>query len=172
MGMCATPSSSQVPSRGTLVVLTPTTLSVGARQRGLVADERVLPSSDARNKTSFASRWGVELNANVVQFDGGRQYVLTHLDSNSLDSLVVAAIRSTAKGEIPVSIQPSHGFLADLGFDSMSISLLALALEDALDRPVLLDEWVASHSDPALLTVGSLCDYLRPLVVLGDQAAI
>ena len=74
---------------------------------------------------------------------------------------VVAAIRAAAKGALPEHVRAEHSFLLDLGFDSMSIAVLGLALEDQFDRAVLLDGWIAQHSEPAQLTVGSLCDYLR-----------
>jgi acyl carrier protein len=74
---------------------------------------------------------------------------------------VVAAVRATAKGTLPADIEPNQSFLLDLGFDSMSIAVLGLALEDQFHQAVLLDGWIAQHSEPAELTVGSLCDYLR-----------
>ena len=74
---------------------------------------------------------------------------------------VIAAIRAAAKGPMPEEIEPRHGFIDDLGFDSMSVALLALALEDQFDRAILLDGWIARYSDPAALTVASLCEYLR-----------
>jgi acyl carrier protein len=80
---------------------------------------------------------------------------------------VTTAIRTAAKGAIPEEIEPEHCFIADLGFDSMSIALLALALESEFDRTILLDGWIARHMDPSDLTVASLCAYLRE--VLSDE---
>jgi acyl carrier protein len=73
---------------------------------------------------------------------------------------VVAAIRKTLKGPAPPRIELHHSFVQDLGFDSMSIALLGLALEDQFGRAILLDGWIAQHSHPASLTVQSLCAYV------------
>ena len=74
---------------------------------------------------------------------------------------VLAAVRATAKGALPADIQAHHSFLLDLGFDSMSIAVLGLALEDQFHRAILLDGWIAQHTEPSELTIGSLCTYLQ-----------
>ena len=74
---------------------------------------------------------------------------------------VVAAIRSVARERAPARIEPEHSFVTDLGFDSMRIVVLGLALEDRFERAVLLDEWIARCNDPADLTVASLCEWLE-----------
>lgn len=74
---------------------------------------------------------------------------------------VVAAIRAVARDRAPARIESTHSFVNDLGFDSMRIVVLGLALEDRFERPVLLDEWIARCSDPAELTVASLCEWLE-----------
>ena len=74
---------------------------------------------------------------------------------------VVAAVRAAAKAHLPAVIEPSHSFVLDLGFDSMSMAILGLALEDQFHSVILLDTWIGRHSDPAALTVASLCDYLQ-----------
>lgn len=84
---------------------------------------------------------------------------------------VVRAVRATAKNPLPEQVSPEHGFLTDLGFDSMTLALLALALEDELECSVLLDGWVSEHADPALLTVGSLASHLQ-LLVKDEQTAV
>ena len=73
---------------------------------------------------------------------------------------IVRAISATLKGRAPSSVSLDQSFVQDLGFDSMSIALLALALEDQFDCTILLDGWIAQHSHPSALTVGSLCDYV------------
>jgi acyl carrier protein len=85
---------------------------------------------------------------------------------------VVAAVRSTAKGQLPQSVEPHHCFLTDLGFDSMSIALLALALEDQFESAILLDGWIAQCSDPATLTVQSLCDYVHGVLSQDDATVL
>jgi acyl carrier protein len=74
---------------------------------------------------------------------------------------VVAAIRASVRHPLPAHIERSHSFIFDLGFDSMSIARLALALEDAFHQPILLDDWLAQKADPAALDVDSLCRYLE-----------
>jgi acyl carrier protein len=81
--------------------------------------------------------------------------------SESISTGVVAAIRAVARERAPARIDLDHSFVDDLGFDSMGIVVLGLALEDRFDRPVLLDEWIGRCEDPTELTVGSLCAYLE-----------
>jgi acyl carrier protein len=82
---------------------------------------------------------------------------------------VVAAVRAAAKAPLPDVIQPSHSFVLDLGFDSMSMAILGLTLEDEFHCVILLDAWIGQHADPAALTVASLCAYLQESLV-GDGA--
>lgn len=80
--------------------------------------------------------------------------------ADALFAGVVAAVRAAAQVELPAEIERAHSFLLDLGFDSLSTVALSLALEDAFGCPILLDGWISEGSDPAALTVGSLCAYL------------
>jgi acyl carrier protein len=73
---------------------------------------------------------------------------------------VIACIRAAARHTLPEVIQREHAFVTELGFDSMSIARLALALEDRFHQALPLDEWIAEASDPRELTVASLCDYV------------
>ena len=43
----------------------------------------------------------------------------------------------------------------------VSIAVLGLALEDQFHRAILLDGWIAQHTEPSELTIGSLCTYLQ-----------
>jgi acyl carrier protein len=85
---------------------------------------------------------------------------------------VVAAIRATQKGKLPDEIVPDHSFVLDLGFDSMSVALLALALEDQFSCAILLDGWIGEHAHPAALTVKSLCEYLARSLSPDEQSAL
>lgn len=87
----------------------------------------------------------------------------TGSDTDSILHAVVAATRAACKLPLPEVIHRGHGFITDLGFDSMSIARLALELEDRVQQPVLLDDWIASQPDPSALTVGSLCDYVAAI---------
>lgn len=75
--------------------------------------------------------------------------------------LVRRAIRAAAQDELPAKIEAQHSFLEDLGFDSLTLSVLTLELEDRLGRPVLLNRWVEQASAPSQLTVASLCEYIE-----------
>lgn len=74
---------------------------------------------------------------------------------------VSVAIGSALQRELPMSLLREHSLIADLGMDSLSVALLGLSLEDEFHCPILLNDWIAQHEDPASLTVGSLCDYLH-----------
>jgi acyl carrier protein len=52
----------------------------------------------------------------------------------------------------------------DLGFDSIRIASLSVEMERELGEPLLLNDWVGAVGDPALLTVGSLVDYVRTVL--------
>jgi acyl carrier protein len=75
--------------------------------------------------------------------------------------LVCDAILHAASHDLPSSIEPQHSLIEDLGYDSLTISVLALELESRLGRPVLLSRWVEAVDDPSGLTVQSLCEYLE-----------
>ena len=96
--------------------------------------------------------------------------MLTHmsgsppLTSDHIEQRVVSAIRKTARNALPSQISAHHSFVQDLDFDSISISMLGLALEDEFHCAILLSGWVERHSETASLTVGSLCDYLAEVL--------
>ena len=93
----------------------------------------------------------------------GDSSMQTQSDTDSTLHAVVAATRAACKLPLPEVISRGHCFITDLGFDSLSIARLALELEDRVQQPVLLDDWIASEPDPSALTVGSLCDYVAAL---------
>jgi acyl carrier protein len=74
---------------------------------------------------------------------------------------VLKAIRATARNPLPDVVTSEHSFVLDLGFDSMSIAILSVALEDEFDTAILLDGWIGQHRDPASMTVESLCRHLE-----------
>jgi acyl carrier protein len=75
--------------------------------------------------------------------------------------IVVASVRAAARHPLPAHITRGASIILDLGFDSMGIARLALALEDQLHQPILLDDWIARETGAATLTVDSLCRYLE-----------
>lgn len=74
---------------------------------------------------------------------------------------VSTAIRTAMPRKLPASLARECSLVADLGMDSMSIAMLGLTLEDEFQCSILLNDWIAQHSDPESLTVGSLCEYLH-----------
>jgi acyl carrier protein len=79
----------------------------------------------------------------------------------SVSQLVYAAVRATAPD--PANLRDELSFVEDLGYDSLRVAALAVALENQLGRPVLLNDWLASAEDPAILTVESLVRYVQDL---------
>jgi acyl carrier protein len=86
--------------------------------------------------------------------------------------IVVRAVRATATHLESIDIEATHSFVNDLGFDSVAVVMLGIALEDELQCAVMLDGWIARHGDPSGLTVGSLASYLRESVGTGVEIAI
>jgi acyl carrier protein len=84
----------------------------------------------------------------------------------------LAALRVAARGGLPTPIEPGHSLVLHLGFDSMKMSLLSLALESEIGCPIVLDEWIAAHNDPKDLTVGSLCRFLQETVSVEERHAV
>jgi acyl carrier protein len=72
---------------------------------------------------------------------------------------VLAALRGV-KGDLPATLGLEDSLVLKLGFDSMNMALLSLALENQLGCPIALDGWISSHPDPHQLTVGSLAHYV------------
>jgi acyl carrier protein len=79
-------------------------------------------------------------------------------------SEVTRAIRDAASTALPAELTDTLSFVFDLGFDSLAMARLALALEEQLGCPILLDPWLSSRSDPAALTIGSLCEFVQSRV--------
>ena len=76
---------------------------------------------------------------------------------------VVRAI-ATSCGIKVKRIQDSDSLVAQLGYDSLRMASLAIALEDEFGRPLLLAEWIARAADPEQLTVASLCEYIGEIL--------
>ena len=80
-------------------------------------------------------------------------------DATSL-STVIESIRASARHTLPRTIETTHRLVDDLGYDSLGIVNLSVALEDRLGRPILLDGWIGGASSPSALTVGSLAQWI------------
>ena len=61
-------------------------------------------------------------------------------------------------------VRDSDSLIARLGYDSLRMASLAIALEEEFGRPLLLAEWIARAPDPDELTVSSLCDYIAEIL--------
>jgi acyl carrier protein len=76
---------------------------------------------------------------------------------------VLAKVRSAlqqALEDASIDVRPEQHLVDDLGFDSAGIASLTIALEDAFDEMLLLNDWIAGANSPGDLTVDSLVDYL------------
>jgi acyl carrier protein len=85
---------------------------------------------------------------------------------------VLAAIRDVKGDDLPDTMAREDSLVLRLGFDSMNMALLSLALEKEFGCMVVLDRWIAAHSDPCDLTVGSLSDYLADLLGRNEPPAV
>ena len=74
---------------------------------------------------------------------------------------VSRAIRNASSSALPPELTETQSFVFDLGFDSLAMARLALALEEELGFAIVLDPWLSSESDPSALTVRSLCEFVR-----------
>jgi hypothetical protein len=83
---------------------------------------------------------------------------------------LVDAIRASSRAPLPTRIEPHHRFVDDLGFDSLGIVTLSIAIEDRFGRPVLLDGWIGSVSSPSGLTVESLGRWIAESLDDGNGA--
>lgn len=84
------------------------------------------------------------------------------MDRQTVLATVCAAVQSL----LDDPQQPVHAgdhLVGDLGFDSMAMASLTIALEEAFDDVLLLADWIASASNPSELTIDSLVDYLIAL---------
>jgi acyl carrier protein len=72
----------------------------------------------------------------------------------------VGAALTSVLEDTSVDIRPEHHLVDDLGFDSVNVASLTIALEDQFDDVLLLNDWIASANSPSDLTVDSLVDYL------------
>ena len=84
-------------------------------------------------------------------------------DRETIHAKVCAALRIIAKNK-PIELRPEDHLVEDLGFDSMDVASLTIALEDEFDDTLLLNDWIASASSPSDLTVQSLVDYVHALL--------
>ena len=67
-----------------------------------------------------------------------------------------------------VALRKLDSFVSILGFNSLRMVSLSLALEEEFGCQLLLNDWIASADDPRDLTVGSIYDYVEK--VLADGA--
>lgn len=67
-----------------------------------------------------------------------------------------------------VALKKSDSFVSVLGFNSLRMVSLSLALEEEFGCQLLLNDWIASAEDPRALTVGSLFDYVERVLAASD----
>lgn len=96
----------------------------------------------------------------------GRPDAMATPNRHRILAKVERAVRSVLEQE-DAAVRPEHHLVDDLGFDSVKVASLTIALEDEFDDVLLLNDWIASASDPSELTVDSLVDYLLELLAAG-----
>ncbi len=69
-----------------------------------------------------------------------------------------------------VALRKADSFVSVLGFNSLRMVSLSLALEEEFGSQLLLNDWIASADDPRDLTVGSLYDYVEKALADGLNA--
>jgi len=82
--------------------------------------------------------------------------MLVTMKRSEVEALVRDAVLRIAEGKR--KIHPRDEFIADLGFDSIRIVALSIALEEAFGRPLLLSDWLSSGPEATRLNVRSLYD--------------
>jgi acyl carrier protein len=85
------------------------------------------------------------------------------LDRDVVFAKVRTALTNVLEDE-SIDVRPEHHLVDDLGFDSVNVASLTIALEDEFDDVLLLNDWIASANSPSDLTVDSLVDYLVGLL--------
>lgn len=85
---------------------------------------------------------------------------------------VLAAIRCAGGESVPSLIDSNDSLVLRLGFDSMKMVLLSVALENEFGAAIALDGWIGSHRDPGDLTVSSLCRYLEECLGVDEPATV
>ena len=78
------------------------------------------------------------------------------------ESVVRAVARSCPDRGRVVTV--TDRLVDDLGFDSIRIARLSIEIDDELGEHILLNDWVGAAGDPALLTVGSLVEFVRTIL--------
>jgi acyl carrier protein len=86
---------------------------------------------------------------------------------NVLFAKVLRAV-ARAKPEHAEAPRPTHRLVYDLGFDSLAIASLALALESEFGEAFLLNDWIVSAPQVSALTVASLAEFVA--ASLGEGA--
>lgn len=87
----------------------------------------------------------------------------------SVETTVKKAVQKTAPRNRRV--EPRHTLVTELGFDSLRLVTLSLALEETFEQPLLLNDWLACASDPSELTVASLSDFIWDLLQTQSAAS-
>jgi len=85
------------------------------------------------------------------------------IDNSELLAKVCRAVQRASDRHLKP--KATHRLVDDLGFDSLGMATLAVALEGELGHALLLNDWIAMAADPSHLTIQSLTDYLATALV-------
>lgn len=73
---------------------------------------------------------------------------------------VMLAVKAVLGDGESRSLSANYRLVDDLGFDSLKMASLSIALEDRLGETILLNDWIARSPSPDKLTIESLADYI------------
>lgn len=73
---------------------------------------------------------------------------------------VMLAVKAVLGDGESRSLSANYRLVDDLGFDSLKMANLSIALEDRLGETILLNDWIARSPSPDKLTIESLAYYI------------
>ena len=82
--------------------------------------------------------------------------------ANQIEPKVKAAITVTLGKK--TKLKGNDSLIVALGFNSLRMVSLSLALEEEFGKPLLLNDWISQSGDPQALTVSSLCEYIQTIL--------
>jgi acyl carrier protein len=85
------------------------------------------------------------------------------MPASTIEERVVRAVARSCPDRLR-TVTVTDRIVDDLGFDSIRIASLSVEMERELGEPILLNDWVGAASDPGLLTVASLVDYIQTIL--------
>ena len=82
------------------------------------------------------------------------------MERSAVEQRVLRAVSQSCES-VGRAVRPADRLVDDLGFDSLRMATLSVALEEEFDAAILLNDWIGGADDPSSLTVKSLVDHLQ-----------